>query len=331
MGERSGVWALDVDTAEDHDDGVAAWTALAGEHEPIVTREHRSATGGPHLYFAWSSAIWIGCSNGDLPAGISVKGQGGYVVAPPSRRKGRSYTVHKDLDPIEAPKWLLDLVLQGRSPTAQTPRSGELVNLTELADILHFVPNNDLSWEEWTSIGLAIYAASDGQGFELFDAFSQKSDKYDAEITRERWNEIAGSPPNRTGIGKLRKIARANGWAPKLYAAEPRHPAPTFTNAEEARQRIEQVWREFLYDVECPRDQSNAWRDYGALSRSIIKTLRPDPDEEDEVPADARAMCVDPGIGKTRIGIKEISDWIAEVGGIEPVVYAVPQHKLSPK
>ena len=118
-----------------------------------------------------------------------------------------------------------------------------------------YIPNNDLGWEEWTSIGLAIYAASDGQGFDLFDAFSQKSKKYDYEETRQRWDEITGSPPNRTGIGKLRKIARANGWVPKLYVAEPTYPADDiFTTADMARSKTQQVISNFLnYIVACPK------------------------------------------------------------------------------
>ena len=88
-GKRIGAWVLDIDSAEDHDDGVAAWSEIAAEHDPIETREHRSATGGPHLFFNWQEGI--GCRKGDLPAGMSVKGEGGYVLVPPSVRKGRSY------------------------------------------------------------------------------------------------------------------------------------------------------------------------------------------------------------------------------------------------
>jgi len=118
MGERSGVWCLDIDTSEDHADGVAGWNEIAAQHDPIVTREHRSATGGPHLIFNWHAELPLGCSAGALPDGISVKGQGGYIVAPPSRRKGRVYRVHNDIDPIDPPAWLTDLILQGRSPSS---------------------------------------------------------------------------------------------------------------------------------------------------------------------------------------------------------------------
>ena len=84
MGPRTGIWAVDVDTGEDHADGVAAWKSLAAEHPAIVTREHRSATGGPHLIFIWDAAHPIACSSGDLPNGIHVKGM---AVTSPCRRR----------------------------------------------------------------------------------------------------------------------------------------------------------------------------------------------------------------------------------------------------
>ena len=111
---ETGVWCVDVDTSEDHADGVAEWDKIIAEHDPIVTREHRSATGGPHL-ISTGTRILIGCSSGNLPRGIEVKGQGGYIIVPPSQRKGRSYTVFADIDPIDPPQFLLDLIEQNWS------------------------------------------------------------------------------------------------------------------------------------------------------------------------------------------------------------------------
>ena len=83
MGERTGVWALDVDSSEDHDGtGVAEWKKIIAKHAAIITREHRSATDGLHLIFAWDGNHPIFCSTGSLPSGIEVKGQGGYIAVP---------------------------------------------------------------------------------------------------------------------------------------------------------------------------------------------------------------------------------------------------------
>ena len=51
-GPRSGVWVIDVDTGEEHEEeSVTAWDTLRAAHEPFETREHRSASGGPHVFF----------------------------------------------------------------------------------------------------------------------------------------------------------------------------------------------------------------------------------------------------------------------------------------
>jgi hypothetical protein len=85
----------------------------------------------------------------------------------------------------------------------------------DLAEIVASIPN-DCSWEGWNSIGLAIFAASRerGDGFVIFDDFSAKSSSYDPHETAARWRHYEKHPPNRTGIGKLAKLARQNGWRP---------------------------------------------------------------------------------------------------------------------
>jgi Bifunctional DNA primase/polymerase, N-terminal/Primase C terminal 2 (PriCT-2) len=300
MGKRTRVWALDVDSSEDHADGIAEWDRIIAQHTriktkwgkhprhdsklpvlrfavpPFTTREHRTATGGLHLIFNWREELPIRCGKGALPSGIEVKGQGGYIVVPPSRRKGRTYTVHRDIDPADPPEWLTDLILQRRSHTSNsglnkkpTPKparqfsagSRSTAELDELAEAMSFVPNDDLDWGEWTAVALALFAASDGQGFDLFDEWSQKSGKYDPHTTRERWQEIMGSPPDRTGAGKLFKLARENGWQRDVthrgrkrihLLKRPRKRAP-------ATPRLEAIYVRVAHEIERTSEQVRRW------------------------------------------------------------------------
>jgi len=53
-GSRTGIWAIDADTAIDHtQESVTAWQALLLQHETLVTRQHLSSTGGLHVIFNW--------------------------------------------------------------------------------------------------------------------------------------------------------------------------------------------------------------------------------------------------------------------------------------
>jgi hypothetical protein len=279
-GPLSGVWCADVDTALEHEhESVTAWDALLAEHETFETREHRSASGGPHVFFEWEDEQPIGCSSGTLPKGISVKGLGGYVLVPPSVRKGRPYVVYRDIDPIKAPQWLVDLITQGKPQPKRDPKSPHphqpfqgtaQVDLDELAEAMRFVPNDDLAWEEWTSWALAIFAASGGsqRGFDIFDEWSARSSKYDAVTTDERWYEISGSPPSATGAGKVFAAARANGWRPPLQPATPTYAAAanaTAANAtaadpvQEARDKMREIVRDFLRAADNPVP----WQSFG--------------------------------------------------------------------
>lgn len=65
---------------------------------------------------------------------------------------------------------------------------------------------------EWVDVGMAINAidASD-QGFELFDSFSQRSDKYKAKDTATVWRSFKQKAGG-VGAGTLFKLAAADGW-----------------------------------------------------------------------------------------------------------------------
>jgi hypothetical protein len=130
MGATSRVWAIDPDASKDGSpDGVANWAELAAKHGGIPhTHSHNTPNGGHHLLFEWRDNRPVTNREGGLSGlGINVRGEGGYIVVPPSRMAdGRTYEIAEPLDFFnfaEAPEWLYDLIQSkppASSPTAST-------------------------------------------------------------------------------------------------------------------------------------------------------------------------------------------------------------------
>jgi hypothetical protein len=74
-----------------------------------ITRRARSARGS-HLYFT-AVGRSVRCSAGRLGPGLDVRGDGGYIVAPPSRHAtGTVYQWTETSDPAPVPGWLIALL-----------------------------------------------------------------------------------------------------------------------------------------------------------------------------------------------------------------------------
>jgi hypothetical protein len=82
-GADSGLVVLDVDTG-DAKRGDRTLVALVRDHGPLlVTPEVTTGSGGAHYYFAHPGGR-LGNSAGKLGEGLDTRGDGGFVVAPPS-------------------------------------------------------------------------------------------------------------------------------------------------------------------------------------------------------------------------------------------------------
>jgi hypothetical protein len=108
-GAISGVFVLDVDAKSGGLDILAKLEAEHGKLPP--TPCVRTGGGGLHFYFAHPGGK-LGNTAGKIGLGIDTRGDGGYVIAPPSvHESGASYEwedIESDLAP--APQWLLDLL-----------------------------------------------------------------------------------------------------------------------------------------------------------------------------------------------------------------------------
>lgn len=121
-GKMSGMFVLDCDTEEAYQD-------VAARGLP-VTMTVKTAR-GYHLYFAYPDGLAIGNRTGLLP-GCDIRGDGGYVVAPPSLHpSGIHYKWIHDVAPAAAPGWLLDLLTmkerRAALPKGKGGRAGEEV------------------------------------------------------------------------------------------------------------------------------------------------------------------------------------------------------------
>ncbi|MDQ3541816.1 MAG: bifunctional DNA primase/polymerase, partial [Chloroflexota bacterium] len=116
-GFRSGINVVDIDPDKGGED---SWENLERLHEPVDdTWWVETGSGGYHIYFSADDTVRNSASL--LGPGIDVRGEGGYVIAPPSRHAtGGAYAWstalnHKTLpNPAPMPEWLVQRLSGGR-------------------------------------------------------------------------------------------------------------------------------------------------------------------------------------------------------------------------
>jgi putative DNA primase/helicase len=121
-GATSGFIALDVDPRHG---GAVALEALEGAHARLpATVESLTGGGGRHVFLKHPGAgVKVKSVAGALGPGLDLKGDGGYVVAPPSLHvSGQQYQWKFSSDPADLPladmpQWLLALLAEKPAQT----------------------------------------------------------------------------------------------------------------------------------------------------------------------------------------------------------------------
>jgi hypothetical protein len=129
-GEASAFFVLDIDNKHGKDG--RTWLQMKlQQHGPFPSCPVAfTPNGGEHYYFAYPRDRVIKCSAGDIAPGVDVRGDGGYVCAPPSVSVEGAYkwkaSTGECLSALrQAPDWLLDAVCE--------PEDGELPPLDPTA------------------------------------------------------------------------------------------------------------------------------------------------------------------------------------------------------
>jgi hypothetical protein len=143
--------------------------------------------------------------------------------------------------------------------------------LHELEAAIGVIPNNNAAWGEWNRVGMALWMASNGAGFDIFDAWSKKNPKYDERNTKLRWNHYYQSPPSRIGAGTIFhlagqadahwhskiKLPEAPDWQKKVVADANKALAEQ-ERAQAEKQRIDELARKTRMGYDREREAAAA-------------------------------------------------------------------------
>jgi putative DNA primase/helicase len=123
-GKEAGIWVLDVDGEKGGLESIDELISVHGELP--LTWCVETGGDGLHLWFAWDGVV-VRNSVGVIGPGLDVRGEGGYVIVPPSRhRSGLPYRWADGWHPTRvnlapAPQWLVDLACQASTPKMIPP------------------------------------------------------------------------------------------------------------------------------------------------------------------------------------------------------------------
>ena len=249
-GTASGIFVVDLDIPKQANgeltpDGITAWekTGLACE-----TYEVQTGSGGRHIYFKYDESHPVTNKEGWFKGqGINIRGNGGYVIAPPSRNSSgglyKPVNGHAITDAVDAPPELYKLL--GHAPKSDNakpteeqsddiggskfenlddklcfPKTPE--NIALLRSALPHIPASDRN-EHWLPVGMALHTLESEWGDaarKIWDWWSKKFDqkgKFDPAGQDKAWEGFKADRGDRVGIGTLFYMARLGGWV------DPRH------------------------------------------------------------------------------------------------------------
>lgn len=209
----SGLLVVDIDA---RNRGVESYARLVEQIPEISSAglivNTGSGGGSKHLYFKVPSDLSLKQHHDDFK-GIDFK-TSGFVVGPGSMHvSGNKYEIaYGSIDDIDhPPQALIDLLK--RPEFIRTEYNGGTMDVShaEIANMLSYIDNSDMHYEDWLRIGMSIHFALSGDGYELWDDWSQKSQKYDPKSMPMKWHSF-GKSANPVTIGTLIHYAEQGGW-----------------------------------------------------------------------------------------------------------------------
>lgn len=167
---------------------------------------------GTKAPYHWPDRSPLDVPLADLPL-VSRDTCAGFIAAAEDalrRAGGQTSTEKRDID------------REGRKVAGLKPKEAPSHDL--IAEAIAHIPNNDLPYDEWIKVGLALYAALGPDGRALWEAWSAEAAKNEPAHTAQKWDSFA-SVRNVT-VGTLFWLARQNGWRAEMpHRARAHHPS----------------------------------------------------------------------------------------------------------
>lgn len=222
-GQASAVFALDIDIRHGGDQCLVK---LEQQNGPLPeTWRFQTGGGGEHVLFRYPGCL-IPNSVSKIAPGIDVRGDGGYVVAPPSRHvSGGYYSIAPNCHEVisDPPDWLLAQILPAPSEVENSPcrnaasnsGRGEPSGVEEnrIRSALKFIPADDR--DVWLRVGMALHGTEWGlPARNIWDEWSRSSSKFDPRDQDKTWRSFRRGSCNGRSVtlGTIFHLAKANGW-----------------------------------------------------------------------------------------------------------------------
>jgi len=238
-GKSDGVFAVDMDLKENIN-GIENFEVIEAEEGEIPDGPTQvTPHGGRHKLLKWQQNAVNSTSK--IGHGIDTRGGSadackGHIVVWPSSVDGVRYRWLEFGEPPQAPQWLIDRLGDTWDTPDETPaqifpgRGNENVTADDLENpvsvaqikiLLEHVDINDIGYDDWLRIGMAIKSEFPGDvGLTLWGMWSENGERYVSGECTIRWKGF--SHPGSVRVGTLFHFARLGGWEFDAERDDPR-------------------------------------------------------------------------------------------------------------
>jgi hypothetical protein len=240
-GEVSDLFVLDVDGGKDGFKSLESLMITYGEFPKTVIVETGS---GVHIYFSYPQGMNITNRAGFMP-GLDIRGNGGYVVAPPSHHASGKYykaTAASSGSTTQAPDFLITMITARKAKTIKPLQKdmrgrGKSDFSKEEVQRMLDVLDPDVGYDDWLHIGMALHEG--GFNLSLWDSWSRTGEKFENGDCEKRWGGFSAA--DGITMGTLVDMAQINGWKPLPVERPPVDTSSIAPIVEKAAKRLKKT------------------------------------------------------------------------------------------